>query len=182
LPFHVSVDSQNYSVPFDYIKRKVDVRLTKNTVEVLCDNDRICSHKRLYGRANQYSTLEEHMPPNHQKYLQWNGNRFRSWAVKIGKNAAAVIEVLLTANKVEQQGYKSCMALLKLAERFTPERLEAACAKALSYTARPNYKSISAILNAGKDKAPPATSTSKPGAHGFVRGAEYYKGGDDNAE
>jgi transposase len=180
--YHISVDGQNYSVPFEYIKRKVDVRLTKNTVEVLCDNDRICSHKRLCGRANQYSTLEEHMPPSHQKYMQWNGNRFRSWAAKIGENATATIEVFLTANKVEQQGYKSCMALLKLAEKFTPQRLEAACAKALSYTARPNYKSIAAILNAGKDKPASLANTSKPGAHGFVRGAEYYKGGADNAE
>jgi len=55
--YHISVDGQNYSVPFEYIKRKVDVRLTRNTVEVLCDNDRICSHKRLYGRSNQYSTI-----------------------------------------------------------------------------------------------------------------------------
>jgi len=121
------------------------------------------------------------MPPNHQKYMQWNGSRFRSWSAKIGENTAAVIEVFLTANKVEQQCYKSCMALLKLAEKVTPQRLEAACAKALSYTARPNYKSISAILNAGKDKPSPATSTKKAGAHGFVRGAEYYKGGADNA-
>jgi len=180
--YHISVDGQNYSVPFDYIKRKVDVRLTRNTVEVLCDNDRICSHKRLYGRANQYSTLEEHMPPNHQKYTQWNGNRFRAWAAKIGENTSSVIEVFLNTNKVEQQGYKSCMALLKLAEKFTPQRLEAACAKALSYTARPNYKSISAILNFGKDKPLLAAAAPKPDPHGFVRGAEYYKGGDDNVE
>ena len=178
--YHISVDGQNYSVPFEYIKRKVDVRLTRNTVEVLCENDRICSHKRLYGRPNQYSTLEEHMPPNHQKYMQWNGNRFRAWAAKTGENTAKVIEVFLTANKVEQQGYKSCMALLKLAEKFTSQRLEAACAKALSYTARPNYKSISAILSAGRDIS--ATSDPKPSSHGFVRGPEYYKGGADDAE
>ena len=149
---------------------------------MLCDNDRICSHKRLYGRPNQYSTLEEHMPPNHQKYMQWNGNRFRSWAAKIGESTAAIVEVFLTANKVEQQGYKSCMALLKLAEKFTPQRLEAACAKALSYTARPNYKSVSAILNAGTDKLTAKAGTPKPSAHGFVRGAEYYKGGADDVE
>jgi len=177
--YHISVDSQNYSVPFEYIKRKVDVRLTRHT-EVLCDNDRICSHKRLYGRPNQYSTLEDHMPPNHQKYIQWNGNRFRAWATKIGENTSAVIELFLTVNKVEQQGYKSCMALLKLAEKFTSQRLEAACAKALSYTSRPNYKSISAILNAGKDKSLLAF-TPKSNPHGFVRGADYYKGGADNA-
>jgi len=180
--YHVSVDGQNYSVPYEYIKRKVDVRLTKSVVEVLCDNDRICSHKRLYGRTNQYSTLEAHMPPNHKKYAQWNGERFRSWAKGIGASTLAVVEIFLTTNKVEQQGYKSCMALLKLADKFTRERLEAACAKALSYTARPNYKSISAILNAGTDKLLPASKTPKPSAHGFVRGADYYKGGEGDAE
>jgi transposase len=180
--YHISVDGQNYSVPFEYIKRKVDVRLTRNTVEVLCDNDRICSHKRLYGRPNQYSTVEAHMPPNHQKYIQWNGERFRSWAAKIGANTAAVVEVFLTANKVEQQGYKSCMALLKLADKFTPERLEAASAKALQYTSRPNYKSISAILNAGQDKLTSGPSSPKSNPRGFLRGPEYFKGGADNAE
>jgi len=180
--YHISVDNQNYSVPFEYIKRKVDVRLTRNIVEIFCEGDRICSHQRLHGRANQYSTQEAHMPPNHQKYVQWNGERFRLWAAKIGENTATVIEVFLTANKIEQQGYKACMALLKLADKFTPDRLEAACAKALSYTPRPSYKSISAILNAGQDKLPSDTTASKPSAHGFVRGADYYKGGSDNVE
>jgi transposase len=67
--YHISVDKQNYSVPFTYIKRKVDVRLTKNIVEIFCDGERICSHVRLHGRTGQYSTTEEHMPPNHQKYI-----------------------------------------------------------------------------------------------------------------
>ena len=180
--YHISVDSQNYSVPFEYIKRKVDVRLTKNIIEVFCEGDRICSHPRKHGRPNQYSTLEAHMPPNHQKYMQWNGDRFRSWAAKIGTSTAAVIEVFLTTNKVEQQGYKACMALLKLADKFTPERLEAACAKVLSYTPRPSYKSISTILNAGQDKLTSNAAISKPSAQGFVRGAEYYKGGTDDVE
>jgi hypothetical protein len=177
--YHISIDSQNYSAPFEYIKRKVDVRLTKNIVEIFCEGDRICSHQRLHGRANQYSTQEAHMPPNHQKYMQWNGERFRSWAAKIGENTTAVIDVFLTTNKVEQQGYKACMALLKLADKFTPERLEAACSKALSYTPRPGYKSVSAILNSGQDKLPADIAVSKTNPHGFVRGANYYKGGTE---
>ena len=122
------------------------------------------------------------MPPNHQKYMQWNGERFRSWAAKIGENTTAVIEVFLTANKVEQQGYKACMALLKLADKFTPDRLEVACAKALSYTPRPSYKAISAILSTGQDKLSSETPVYKPNVHGFVRGAGYYKGGSDDAQ
>jgi hypothetical protein len=111
--------------------------------------------------------------------MQWNGERFRSWAAKIGENTTAVIDVFLTTNKVEQQGYKACMALLKLADKFTPERLEAACAKALSYTPRPNYKSVSAILNSGQDKFPTDNAVPKSNPHGFVRGANYYKGGTE---
>ena len=68
--YHISVDKQNYSVPYEYIKQKVDVRLTSHTVEVFFEGNRIASHPRLYGRPNQYSTLEMHMPPDHQKYLQ----------------------------------------------------------------------------------------------------------------
>ena len=67
------------------------------------------------------------MPPDHQAYLQWNGERFIRWAEQIGQHTAAVVRIFLSAHKVEQQGYKSCMALLKLAERYSPQRLESAC-------------------------------------------------------
>lgn len=97
-----------YSVPYEYIKQKVDVRMTRSTVEVFYDGNRICSHRRLYGRANQYSTIEEHMPPNHQQYVRWNGDRFRKWAEKIGSNTETVISAILGGYKVEQQGYKAC--------------------------------------------------------------------------
>lgn len=181
--YHISVDNQNYSVPYEYIKQKVDVRITKNVVEVFSGGNRICSHPRLYGRPNQYDTMESHMPPDHQKYVQWNGDRFRSWAEKIRTNTVAVVNVFLTVNRVEQQGYKSCMALLKLSDKYSTTHLESACAKALSYTPRPNYKSISAILKSGQDKID-NTQASPPMAseHGFVRGADYYKGRNGNAE
>ena len=74
--YHITVDKMNYSVPYEYIKRKVDARMTRSTVEIFFDGNRICSHRRLYGKPNQYSTNEEHMPANHQKYIQWNGERF----------------------------------------------------------------------------------------------------------
>lgn len=82
--YHIGVDEQYYSVPYEYIKREVDVRLTGSTVEVFAESSRICSHIRLYGRRGQYSTQEAHMPPKHQKHLQWNGGRFRKWAATIG--------------------------------------------------------------------------------------------------
>ena len=175
--YHISVDNQNYSVPYEYIKQKVDVRITKNVVEVFSGGNRICSHPRLSGRPNQYDTTQAHMPPDHQKYVQWNGDRFRTWAAKIGANTAVMVNIFLTVNRVEQQGYKACMALLKLADKYSSERLESACAKALSYTPRPSFKSISAILKSGQDKIENSELTSsKTSEYGFVRGADYYKG------
>ena len=151
--YHISVDKQNYSVPYEYIKQKVDVRLTSHTVEVFFEGNRIASHPRLYGRPNQYNTLETHMPPDHRKYLQWTGDRFLHWAQQTGDNTAAVIRHFLTMYSVEQQGYKACMALLKLTDKYPPERLENACRKALSYTPQPSYKSIQSILKSGQASA-----------------------------
>jgi hypothetical protein len=165
----------NYSTPYEYIKQKVDVRITKGTVEIFFDGNRICSHPRLYGRANQYSTVEDHMPPNHQQYIQWNGERFAKWAVKIGLSTETVVRAILAGYKVEQQGYKACMGLLKLADKYSGERLESACKKALSYTPRPSLKHVQTILSSGQDKVQDnSMSQTSSSQYGFTRGADYY--------
>ena len=120
------------------------------------------------------------MPPDHQKYLQWNGERFTQWAEKIGENTIAVVRLFLTSCQVEQQGYKSCMALLKLADQYSPIRLESACKKALSFSLAPSLKSVQSILKSGQDKllseeiVHPRNEAKQ---HRFTRGAEYYKRG-----
>lgn len=114
-------------------------------------------------------------------YLQWNGERFIRWAEQIGQHTAAVVRLFLSAHKVEQQGYKSCMALLKLADRYSAQRLESACRKALSYTVSPSLKSVQSILKSGQDKLLAEDAPAKPEepkAHKFTRGAGYYKRGE----
>ena len=175
--YHISVDKMQYSVPYEYIKQRVDVRVTRKVIEVFYHNTRICAHKRLYGHPGQYSTIETHMPEDHQKYLKWDGNRFIAWAEKIGVHAVMTIKSILASYRVEQQGYKSCLGLLKLADRYSVERLEAACKKALSYTPHPSYKSIKNILATGQDKLMDERSQEKssaPNEYGFTRGAGYY--------
>ena len=175
--YHISVNKQSYSVPYEYIKQKVDVRLTSHTVEVFFEGNRIASHPQLYGRPNQYSTLETHMPPDHQKYLQWNGERFLRWAEQIDANAETIVRHFLTMYAVEQQGYKARMALLKLTDKYPPERLESACQKALSYTPQPSYKSIQSILKSGQDKLlleEPEPTMKKASQYSYTRGADYY--------
>jgi len=170
--YHIEVDGRYYSVPYEYIKRQVDVRITRNVVEVFFEGIRVCSHVRLYDK-DKYSTQEAHMPPNHQQYAQWNGDRFRKWAAKIGPQTTYVIESILTGYKVEQQGYRACMALLKLSDSYTSQQLEAACDKALFYTPRPSYKSIQTILKSSQDKTEPSTPPPTY-THSFTRGADYY--------
>lgn len=116
------------------------------------------------------------MPPDHQKFLEWNGDRFRKWAEHIGINTYKVVDAILTSRRVEQQTYKGCMGLLKLSERYSPNQLEAACAKALSFTSTPSYKSVLNILKAKPDLAEPEEQSSEPtvNPYGITRGADYY--------
>ena len=176
--YHISVDGMLYSVPFEYIKKKVDVRVTDYTIEIFYNHNRIASHRRLRGRTGQYSTITEHMPEDHQKYLEWNGDRFRKWAERIGINTYTVVNAILTSKGVEQQTYRSCMGLLKLAEKHSDATLEAACEKALTYTASPSYKSIKNILVTQSDKLMSETKADIETTHktrGITRGADYYR-------
>lgn len=102
-------------------------------------------------------------------------------ADSIGISTSKVVDAILTSGRVEQQSYRSCMGLLKLAEKHSPAKLEQACAKALSYSGKPSYKSIKNLLAAMKDSPDPIsdkTEISKTVAkpHGITRGTGYYGG------
>jgi len=170
--YHIFHDGMLYSVPHEYIKKKVEVRSTERTIEIYFNGDRIATHKRLYGRTGQYSTETTHMPDKHQEYLEWDGKRFKNWASKIGPNTEKVIQSLLTSTKVEQQSYRSCMGLLKLGDKHSNRRLEAACEKALSYTSSPSYRSVRNIIESGIDLN---SNEEESTTSGITRGAEYYR-------
>ena len=174
--YHVSVDKNFYSVPYEYIKHEMDVRVTSSIVEVFYQNLRVCSHPRLFGRPGQYSTIPEHMPEKHKNYAEWNSDRFVSWAKSIGSNTKVVITAILSFHKIEQQGYRACMGVLKLADKYGVQRLEAACEKALSYTPSPSFKNIDSILKSGGDKVEKQQPEAKPvdESHSFLRGSDYY--------
>lgn len=175
----ISVSDCKYSVPYEFIGKKVDIRSTEATVEVFYHNNRIASHvRRSYSKDPIY--VLEHMPENHRMYLAYNTESFLDWAENIGDSTLLVMKNFLYMHKVEQQGYKSCASLMKLADRYSIERLENACAKALSYTPNPSFKNISTILKNGQDKVsiPKVKPCDSSIAYGITRGASYFKGGD----
>jgi hypothetical protein len=181
--YHITVEGENYSVPYEYIKQKVNVRLTKRLVEVFFCETRIASHPRLYGRPSQYSTHEEHMPKEHREYVAWNGERFLNWAEKIGEHTKTVVQLFLSRNQIEQQGYKTCIALLKLSDTHSASRLEQACKRALSFTERPSLKSIQIILKSSQDtlsQDEPVKNIPETSGNCFTRGREYFKRKEEN--
>jgi transposase len=189
LNYHIATDKMNYSVPYEYIKHKVDVRLTQHIVEVFYKGKRIATHKRLYGHSGQYSTTVEHMPEKHRQYTQWNAERFTRWACDIGPCTEQAVKSIIASRKVEQQSYKTCIALLKPADTYSTARLEAACEKALLYHSCPSFRSIKTILktSSGKRKQDtPRESLEKPLKNtqqfAFTRGNAYYGGGENNVE
>jgi transposase len=177
--YHIEFDQTLYSVPYTYYQKKVTVRATSTTIEVLYDNCRICSHPRNYNSRRRYVTLPEHMPEKHRQYLaqsDWNGDRFRSWAKKIGINTYALIDALLNSSRIEEQAYKSCMGILQLARKYDEQRLEAACGRARSLSSN-SYKTVVNILKNGQDEVPLlAAFDPKPlPDHSNIRGAKYFK-------
>ena len=178
--YHVSFDKQYYSVPYAYVRKKVDVRSTERLIEIYCQGKRICTHRRLYGRMGQYSTNTDHMPVNHQLYSEWNSDRFLRWAGEVGPSTNEVVKKIFASYRVEEQAYKGCLSLLKLVDRYSADRLENACRVALAHIPSPRYKNIRLILEAGQDlpkkkeEEPETVDTINRFTH--LRGASYYGG------
>ena len=174
IDYHVEVERHYYSVPYALVKKKLDVRYTASTVECFYRNKRVASHLR-GNRLGRHTTIREHMPVSHQKYLEWTPDRFKRWAAKIGRQTLILTETLLVKRGHPQQAYRSLMGILRLGKSYGDERLEAACERALHINAL-SYRSIESILKNGLDQKPlPGTSSeTKPVKHKNIRGAGYY--------
>ena len=174
--YHVPYDGRWYSVPFRYVKREVDVCATATAVWVECGGERVAMHARLRGPRGSYSTDPGHMPDSHRDYAAWSGDAFREAAAQVGPSCAAVVASLLDAADTEQQAYRPCRSLLRLADRHGDAALEQACAKALSLTAAPSLKTVR-TLAAGIAAGGPAD----PDAGAYLRGGDYYSDFEERA-
>lgn len=181
----ISDGKNKYSVPFDLIGEQVQIRLTKNTVEIFFKGNRAASHKRLEHMQTQPIVRPEHMPEKHRKYLSYNEDEFRSWAADVGRNTDEVVKNFLTSGKAAEQGFKSCVSLMKLGERYGKKELESACERMLAFSSQPSVRTISTILkNKGnaETRAKTVSAISESSKYGITRGAAYFKkGGDGNA-
>jgi transposase len=174
IDYHVELDGHYYSVPHQLTKQQLDARLTAQTVECFHKGKRVASHLRssLKGR---HTTVQAHMPEAHRQYGDWSPRRLISWAEKSGPSTAKVITAVLSSRRHPQQGYRTCLGILRLGKSYGDARLEAACQRALLLGTH-RYKSIESILKNGLDKRPlpQQQELSLPEDHDNIRGPSYY--------
>ncbi len=174
LDYHLQIERNFYSVPYHLVGQVLDVRVSANVVEFLHKNRRVASHKRSYAKGIAV-TEPAHMPSSHRRHAEWTPSRIMNWANKTGPATEAFIETLLTSRPHPEQGFRSALGVMRLAKKYSPERLEVACERALQLKSF-SYKSIESMLSHGLDQRPlRATSPRTHVAHRNIRGPNYYQ-------
>jgi transposase len=183
IDYHIEIEGHYYSVPYHYAREQVDVRLGQNSIEIFSKHKRIASHSRVASflkHKGRHSTLKEHMPKAHQRYQDWSPQRLISWAGTTGVYTAQLVEHILASRPHPEQGYRSCLGIMRLGKSYSSERLEAACQRAC-YLQSYSYKSVQSILKNNLDQKPlpqqdtQAEQQTAKQTHQNVRGADYYR-------
>jgi len=174
IDYHVDIEGHYYSVPYQLVRKALEARYSERTVECFHKGQRVASHPRSHLKG-RHTTLPEHMPAAHRSYAEWTPQRLIRWAEKTGPATASMVQTILERRVHPQQGFRSCLGIMRLGKRFGEQRLEAACRRALTLGAC-SYKSIESILRQGLDrKAFPEQQDLELGiAHENIRGSDYY--------
>jgi transposase len=174
IDYHVAFDANFYSVPYNLVHEVVEIRSTPTTVEILHKGARVASHLRSRERGKAL-TIDEHRPKSHRAHLQWPPSRMVHWAETIGPQTARLFERIMNDKPHPEMGYRGCLGIIRLADKYSPQRVEAACERAL-LTGACRYKSVESILKNSLDQfpvsLPPPTSTLP---HDNIRGAGYFE-------
>jgi transposase len=175
LNYHIEVDRHYYSMPYQLLHERIDIRVTAAIVEAFRKGERVAAHVRSHVKGG-YTTLPEHMPPSHRYYAEWNPARFIQWAGKTGEATARLVETILSTRPYPEQGYKTCLGIINLTRDYEPVRVEAAARRALKFKTC-SYRSMKAILSTGLDRHDSGEQPGLPGLlpHQNIRGQEYYR-------
>jgi len=174
IDYHVDIEGHYYSVPYQLVRKPLEARFTARTVECFHKGQRVASHRRSHLKGH-HTTVPEHMPQSHRHYAEWTPQRLIGWAEKTGPATAGVVQTILERRAHPQQGFRSCLGIMRLGKSFGEERLEAACQRALKLGAC-SYKSIDSILRQGLDRKalPEQQELELSIEHDNLRGSDYY--------
>ena len=147
---HVEVDGFFYSVPHALIRAEVEVRSAGRTIEVFHRGQRVATHGRRYG-GRRHGTDREHMPGAHRRYAGWSHERLARWAAGIGPNSEGLILAVLAGRPHPEQGFRTCLGILRLFRGVSKDRAEAVSAHALAIGAL-NPRSVASIIATGAER------------------------------
>lgn len=173
LDYHVEVDHHYYSAPHSLLREKTWVRLTARTVEIFHNGKRVAAHARTSSNRG-HTTIADHMPASHRRHAEWSPERLKAWAAKIGPNTTILVEVILRDRSHPEQGFRSCLGIMRLSKSHDAAALEAACEQALLIGAR-SYTSVKSILRNNLHRHRPEPAADGPAIqHGNIRGPGYF--------
>jgi transposase len=173
IDYHVAVEGHLYSVPYRLVHEQVEARIGADVVEILHGRTRVAAHRRSHVKG-AFTTLTEHMPSAHRAHAEWTPSRILAWAGKVGAATRDLCEAILADRPHPEQGFRSCLGILRLGKRYGEIRLEAACNRALRVKAR-SYRHVESILKNGLDRvATHDEQTTLSLTHENVRGRDYY--------
>ena len=171
LDYHVEIAGFFYSVPHQLIRQQVDSRLTARMVEIFHRGKRVAVHQRRYG-GRRHGTDPDHMPSAHRRYAEWTPDRFRRWGADIGPNTEGLIVSILANRPHPEQGFRTCLGVLRLFKDLDRARSETVAARAVAIGAL-NYQSIASIISAKLDRAPDP-EPQRVITHANLRGSDYF--------
>jgi transposase len=181
IDYHVELDGHYYRAPYQLVGKQVEVRFTSATVEILFPGKRVASHVRS-RKPYAHTTLPEHRPKSHQQYLEWTPSRIVDWAAKTGPFTGRLVAAWLAEKPHPEMGYRSALGVISLSRKYGPERVEAACTRAVRMKVH-RYQSVQSILASGLDQQPlPQLIVRPPVEHANIRGADYYGDGAQPAQ
>jgi hypothetical protein len=161
---HVKVGRTLYSVPWRFIGQKIDARSTFTMVQIFVAGDLIATHA---AKTAGKQTDMAHYPPEKVAFAMRTPTWCRTQAEQIGPQCVAVIADLLAVNALFR--LRAAQGVLRLADKYGPDRLEAACGKAI-IVGDPTYRTVKGILVAGAETDPLPPSTGDGGAAAFLHG------------
>jgi len=171
---HVEIDRHFYSVPYTLKSKRIQARVSANTVEFFFKGNRVASHSvsHIQGKS---STEDEHRPEAHKHVSNWTEERLLNWAARIGPATASLCSTIITNSRHPSVGIQASLGLLSLHKEFGQDRLEKASRHA-NQSGGWTVKNIRSFLKCGLDKK--AVQLSIPqlsiDAHENLRGANYF--------
>jgi len=173
IDYHVEVQGFLYSVPHSLLREQVDTRATTRTIEIFHRGKRVAAHARRYG-GPRHGTLPEHMPSAHRRYAEWTPERLQRQAQGIGPNTEALIIAVMARRPHPEQGFRTCLGVLRLFRGVDAARAEAVSLRAVEIGAL-TYASVASILKHRLDRsASPQAADGTPLLHANIRGPRYY--------